>query len=220
MTDWYPSATVFAGPSQKAYAGTNPALGVVCHSAVGYKAGLHQELTKTTTRKAWHFSVFQDGTVEQHYPLTAVLAHSADWGGDADGANGNGALIGIEHEGGFNPANEPLTPAQKEASVKLVQWIAAQRGWVPSRAAPKTLWEHNEISDTGTACPSARIPWAAYVQQIPLPTPTPPLSRPLTVLDVAQLYTHFVQPAMAPGVRTKPLPPTATRRRYELELPL
>jgi len=164
---WYPEATVHAGPASKQLSGTNPAAGVVCHSAVGFRGGLHSVLADVVStakkRTAWHFSVMQDGEVEQHYPIDAVLGHCADWGGDGDGVDGNGTLVGIEHEGGLNPADEPLTTAQRSASVALVKWIAKQGGWMPSRTTKKTLWEHREISDTGTLCPSGRIPWGYYL---------------------------------------------------------
>jgi hypothetical protein len=167
MADWYPLATRFPGPAQKVLPGTNSASGIMAHSAVGFRGGLHAVLVDVVStskkRTAWHFTVMQDGETEQHYPIDAVLGHAADWGGDNDGVNGNGTLIGIEHEGGFSPANEPLTPAQRSASVALVKWIAKQGGWAPSRTTKKTLWEHREISDTGTLCPSDRIPWGYYL---------------------------------------------------------
>jgi N-acetyl-anhydromuramyl-L-alanine amidase AmpD len=162
---WYPGANRRPGPAQKAQGMNNPAKGVVLHSMVGYRSGAYSVLdTVTGPRRtvAWHFSVYQNGTVEQHYPLEAVLHHAGDWGDDNDGANGNGELIGIEHEGGFSPVNEPLTERQSDASVELVRWIAQQRGWVPSRSYPRTLWEHREISNEPTECPSGRIPWHRY----------------------------------------------------------
>jgi len=162
---WYPQAVIEAGPTAKQQAGTNPAAGVVLHSAVGFKSGLLQELRRPTSERtaAWHFSVLQDGTVLQHYPLTAVLWHCSDGPSDKDGVDGNGTLIGIEHEGGFDPTNEPLTPAQRSASVALVLWIAGVGGWTPSRTTNKTLFEHKEIADKPTECPSGRIPWPAYL---------------------------------------------------------
>lgn len=186
MNLWYPAAKLRLGPAGKRLSGRNPAHGVVCHSAVGYVGGLHSVLDTLTgpkARTAWHFSVLQDGTVEQHYPLDAVLGHCADWGGDADGVDGNGTLIGIEHEGGYSPTNEPLTLKQLAASVELVRWIARQGGWIPARAGVKTLYEHREISDTGTQCPSGRIPWEEYLV----------LPR-ATTFDWAQFYTNGARP--------------------------
>ena len=176
MTDWYPLATVHAGPAWKQYSGRNPNKGIVGHSAEGYRAGLLAEIGNPNRRAAWHFSVMKDGDVFQHYPISAILAHGADWGGDNDGANANGELIAIEHEG---VAGEALTPAQRDASVALVRWIAQQGRWEPSRTTNKTLWEHRELSDEGTACPSNRIPWAYYtVAEVPK---EPPKEKPVAL---------------------------------------
>ena len=200
---WYPDASRVLGPASKRLPGANPAAGVVCHSAEGYRAGLHAVLRETSgakARTAWHFSVMQDGSVEQHYPITAVLGHCADWGGDADGVDGNGTLVGIEHEG---VAGEPLTEAQRESSVALVGWIARERGWIPERR--KTLWEHREISDTGTACPSDRIPWAYYTGLGKPPKATP--------FDWGAFYTNGATP-----VRVERRNPTTLAYVYEVRV--
>lgn len=158
MVNWYPLAAVRPGPAVKKQSGTNTVKGVVCHSMVGYRGGAYSVLDNVVHPRetvAWHFSVMQDGTVEQHYPIDAVLHHAGNaW------ANNN--LIGIEHEGGYSPSNEPLTPSQLKSSVLLVKWIAEQGGWVPSRMI--TLYEHNEVSDKVTQCPSGRIPWEEYIK--------------------------------------------------------
>lgn len=164
MTDWFPSATRVYGPTWKRRSGTNPVKGAVLHSAEGTAAGLQSVLGDEKSPVNWHFSILKDGTVWQHHPITARLNHAADtWGNDN--------LVGIEHEG---RAGEPLTVAQRQASVALVHWLASERGWLPARTgAAKTLWEHNEISDTGTQCPSGRIPWSYYVLA-PVPAQKPP----------------------------------------------
>lgn len=196
MSNWYPAALVHAGPAWKQRPGRNPGKGVVCHSAEGSWYGLQHEIGRADRGAAWHFSVLKDGLVYQHYPIDAVLWHAGDWGGDSDGANGNGELVGIEHEG---KAGEPLTDAQRGASVALVKWIAAQRGWRPSRTTDKTLWEHRELSDTGTLCPSNRIPWGHYTvaaapTRKPPPAPTA-LRQPHKVASFwTQAYQNGAQP--------------------------
>lgn len=188
MSDtWYPGAIRRNGPAAKIQSRSNPARGIVLHSAVGYRGGLYSVLDNVVGSRAtvaWHFSVYQNGTVEQHYPIEAVLHHAGNgW------ANAN--LIGVEHEGGFDPIDEPLTPAQRTASVNLVRWIAAQRGWVPSRTTNKTLFEHNEISDTVTQCPSGRIPWSHYTIA---PVEEAYMDRDYTVIRPGEWLSRDVAP--------------------------
>lgn len=160
MNNIYPPATQRPGPIDKQGYGSvvvNACRGVVCHSMVGYRAGALIELDKASRRASWHFSVLQSGEVLQHYPVNAVTWHcgSAQW---------NEKLIGIEHEGGFDPADEPLTDAQREASVALVRWLSQECGFPLERKV--ALWEHNEVAppSDATSCPSNRIPWDAYTE--------------------------------------------------------
>ena len=202
MTNWYPRATSYPGPSVKIQTGRNPAAGVVLHSMVGFRAGAHSVLENVEgPRKtvAWHFSVLQDGTVEQHYPIDVILHHAGNrWA--------NEHLIGIEHEGGFDPPDEPLTTAQQAASVELVRWIAEQRSWTPARTGDKTLYEHNEVSDTSTQCPSGRIPWPAYSTN-----PLPALPPPAGPLDWGTFYMNGAKP-----VRVERRNPTSLTYVYEV----
>lgn len=161
MNNIYPPATQRPGPIDKQGYGSvvvNACRGVVCHSMVGYKAGALIELDKASRRASWHFSVLQSGEVLQHYPVNAVTWHcgSAQW---------NEKLIGIEHEGGFDPVDEPLTDAQREASVALVRWLSQECGFPLERKV--ALWEHNEVAppSDATSCPSNRIPWDAYTEE-------------------------------------------------------
>jgi len=157
---FYPNATWRAGPSEKrGYPGvtTNAARGVVCHSMVGYLAGAMARLD-SADRASWHFSVLQNGTVLQHYNTADVTWHcgSREW---------NQKLIGIEHEGGYDPVDEPLTVPQRDASVTLVRWLAREHGFPLERQV--SLWEHHEIAPPSdpTACPSGRIPWEFYTTE-------------------------------------------------------
>ena len=127
----YPNAIWRPGPvSKQGYDALtiNFVKGVVCHSMVGYFAGAMAELDKLERRASWHFSVLQDGRVFQHYDTLAITWHcgSVYW---------NARLIGIEHEGGFAPHNEPFIAVQEDSSVKLVKWLSATHGFEPSRAA-------------------------------------------------------------------------------------
>ena len=180
MTDWYPSAQKVLGVASKRRAGKNPVKGVVCHSAEGYAAGLRAELANTTRSVQWHASILKDGTVWQHHPFSVRLNHAAD-------TYGNDNLVGIEHEG---VAGEALTPAQLASSVALVWWLADRYGFKPSRTGvAKTLYEHREISDTGTACPSNRIPWGFYLE--------PPAGRkppPAKLTDWGMFYKNGAEP--------------------------
>jgi N-acetyl-anhydromuramyl-L-alanine amidase AmpD len=122
---------------------------------VGSYAGAMNRLD-SQDRASWHFSVTKAGTVYQHYRVDEITWH-------AGSPRWNQALIGIEHEGGA-PGNEsePLTPAQRDASVALVRWLSAQHGFPLTRRV--SLWEHNEVAPPAdpTSCPSHRIPWENY----------------------------------------------------------
>lgn len=146
--------------SKQGYQGrtTNSVRGVVCHSMEGYAEAALAEVKDASMPLSWHFSVLEDGTVWQHYPLNAICWH----GGNQPI---NESLIGIEHEG---VKGVPLTDVQLASSIALVDWIAGQGGWTPQRHV--TLFEHNEVvtlytPNAGpTACPNGRIPWEQYVE--------------------------------------------------------
>lgn len=171
MAEWYPAAQLqYAGPEFKQYPKPNAVDGVVLHSMVGGLVGAFAELLRADRKASWCFSVAKSGVVYQHYPLTASTWH-------AGSQRMNEKYVGIEHEGGpIGNESEPLTPAQLDASVKLVWWIAQQGGWTPSRTTAQTLFEHNEVAPASspTACPSDRIPWSAYTAAPPVdPFPSP-----------------------------------------------
>lgn len=149
----------------------NPAKGVVLHSAEGYKDGIISRIDGPDV--SWHFTVMQDGSVLQHYSLTHCCWHAGNYM-----ANTN--LIGIEHEG---VAGEALTPAQKDASIALVRWIAQVAGW-KEIAKGKTLFEHNQFF--ATACPSGRIPFEEYS------SPTWSANSPVTLAEMSQLTQALV----------------------------
>ena len=142
-------------PAFKQNGGVNRQRGVVCHSMVGSYAAALGELRNPNRQASWHFSVLKSGLVVQHAELTAQCWHA--------GSARNNDLIGIEHEGGLNPYNEPLTPAQLDASVALVRWLAKECPFPLVRGVG--LLEHNEVSGSPTACPSNRIPWDKYEEE-------------------------------------------------------
>ncbi len=156
----YPPALRQPGPRTKSgYPGAtvNAVEGIVCHSMVGYAAGAMATLDDPLRRASWHFSVLRDGAVWQHYDTLAIAWHcgSREW---------NARTIGIEHEGGFDPVDEPLTDPQSRASVALVRWLASEHG-IPLRRRAG-LWEHREVAPAGdpTSCPDNRIPWQHYTE--------------------------------------------------------
>lgn len=109
------------------------------------------------TPSSWHFSVLYDGTVEQHYDTEVQCWHAQA---------ANAFAIGIEHEGGYDPENEPQQAAQLTASVALVRWLGETHGFPLQRDEPeRTLYEHNEFYRK--PCPSGRIPWQEYTMVNP-----------------------------------------------------
>ena len=153
----YSGAKWVPGPSGKqgysSYPYGTAKLGVVNHSAEGWRGGLVAQLANPNAG-SWHFTVYQDGSIEQHYDSDAVAWHCGvrpEWRRES-----NATLIGIEHEG---VAGQPLTEAQYQASLKVNRRLFETYKWgEPKRVEPgKNLWEHRELSST--ACPSGRIPW-------------------------------------------------------------
>ena len=152
----WPKAISRPGPPSKVNGGVNSVRdGVVCHSMVGGWLAAMGELDNPLRRASWHYSVLQDGRVLAHYPDEARTWHA--------GSAFNNSTIGIEHEGGLQPTDEPLTPAQLSASVELVRWLAQAHGFPLVRGVG--LHEHNEVSGAPTACPSDRIPWHYYTEE-------------------------------------------------------
>ena len=174
---YYPGAVQQPGPAHKVYTEANRVEGGILHSAEGYRAGLQSQLL--TAEVSWHFTIYQDGKVEQHYPLDASCWH-------AGSKASNLRLIGVEHEG---RAGEPLTESQVAASVALVDWLARTAVW-PDRARGVRLYEHREVNPA-TVCPSGRIPWGRYVSTAPLPGGEF-LPEPVEMRDLGQIATDLV----------------------------
>lgn len=149
----YPNAIWLPGPTWKVNGAPLTPRGVVAHSAVGFRSGLLSVL-HGSERASWHFSILFDGTVWQHYERQQC------WHAQA----ANSFTFGIEHEGGFDPEDEPLTEAQLAASVALVRWLGKTYGFplVRDPLVGRTLFEHNEFHPK--PCPSGRIQWERYTE--------------------------------------------------------
>ncbi len=161
MTLWYPRAIRRDGPAGRVSGPRTPKYGAIYHSMVG-------KVRPAQTGHSWQFSVFKNGTVEQHYPVTAWCWHSGDRDDPAGDITNNRDLFGIEHEGGpIGNESEPLTARQLAATIDLTAWAIAE-GHISnlSRSGDRRgLWEHNEIPEASTACPSNRIPWGVIIER-------------------------------------------------------
>ena len=165
MGNWYPLAQRQSGPADKqGYTGTGQRTekeGAICHSMVGSYEAAKRELMNPARRASWTFSILKDGRVMQHYGIRSVA-----WHGGSQPANER--FAGIEHEGGFDPHDEPLTPMQVKSLTDLLAWLGDEFGWTEWKRLV-TLWEHNEMTRFGsgpTACPSGRIPWTSLISSL------------------------------------------------------
>jgi nucleoid-associated protein YgaU len=185
---WLDWAVRVPGPPDKVSSGTNPAMGYVPHSAVGFYGGWADRLFSTDRRPDGRYTPYAaasvhgwiayNGAVTQHYPFTASC-----WASGSTFPNSN--FVAFENEGGFDPHDEPLTPAQISANARIIRELAAWRGWTGLRR-PKNehdtsgnLYEHCECVRWGslpTACPSKRIPWDDILAEVDggsVPKPEP-----------------------------------------------
>jgi len=132
-------------------------LGVINHSAEGWRAGLAAVLTNPSAG-SWHFTVYRDGSIEQHYDSDAVCWHCGvrpEWRKES-----NATLVGIEHEG---VAGMALTEAQYQSSLKVNRWLFEIYKWGQPQLKVN-LWEHGWLS--ATSCPSGRIPWDRLIKDL------------------------------------------------------
>jgi len=157
MNDWLSWAVRRPGPANKMYVTPNRRLGLVCHSVEGWLAGAFGELDKPERQASWHFTNALDGTLYQHYPLTASCWASGN-------AEANGRYIAVESEG--TVGSGPLNAAQVATMVRLATELGfTERGG--------NLWEHSEVATRWTpnagptACPSNRYDgvFAALAQE-------------------------------------------------------
>lgn len=173
MELWMPGAEHIDGhPDKIGYSWEgdySPKRGDVKHSAEGWKSHMIWLVQTPLAIKSWTFSVFLDGEFAQHYPYTANCWHAGDTDPD-DEVEANIDLVGIEHEG---VAGTPLNTAQIATTSRITQWCAEQAGRARDFARfpiqPSDGWvltEHNQVSNTATACPSNRIPWSLILDRL------------------------------------------------------
>lgn len=131
--------------------------GVIIHSAEGFHGGM-MAIINGELKKSWHFSIFKNGDVLQH-----VDTENISW--TAGGYEANRRFWNIECEG---VAGEPLTEAQYQALLRVIEWL-----WEEHRMGPPdrkvNFREHNEMTVYGsrpTACPSGRIPWNRLITEV------------------------------------------------------
>jgi len=158
---WSEDAIQIPGPESKTGPGLNALRGVVLHSAEGTADGLLSVL-RGYQRLSWHFSVLLDGTLWQHYPVTAVTWHATAF---------NPFTIGIEHEGQA-AIHGPLNRTQVRTTRALLASIEdfTHTPLIRPRDSQDrfaTAWEHREVirfDGWPTACPSDRIPWPLLLE--------------------------------------------------------
>ena len=164
VNGWLDWCEHLPGPADKVYSAKNAGNGLALHSMEGYGyGGIHGRMNNTDrdpdgrytfyAQASWMFSLMVDGTLIQHYPVTASTWTSGNW-------LANTTLWGIESEG---KAGTPLTAAQVKTVLRLWREYEAHTGKFATREHPiRTLWEHNEVAlwaepnGGPTSCPSHR----------------------------------------------------------------
>lgn len=154
---WLTWATRRPGPPEKVYSQTNAGMGIVVHSVEGWLAGAFGELDKPERQASWMFTCGLDGTLYQHYPITASCWASGNF-------TANTLYWSMELEG---MAPTAINDAQMATVGHL---IAEWEHWSGKAGVrPTTLLEHREVATKwipnagGTSCPSERYAplWAA-----------------------------------------------------------
>lgn len=169
----YPNATVCLG------------IGIVAHSMEGSLTAAFGELDNPNRGASWHFSVAKNGDVYQH-----IETQHISWASGSVEANRR--FWSIEHEG---KAGEPLTPAQTAATTALMGWLLDSKNLSPKRGT--TLWEHNEMTQFGsaaTACPSGRIPWDKIIGGLDMPLTQDDLDKVRSIVK-QELEVYIGDPA-------------------------
>ena len=160
----YPPARWYPGPTWKQgydfAPGPNRKRGIVPHSMEGSLAGALSVL-EGPRHSSWQFSITTLGAIYQHYNVTADCWHGADVDND-DNVRANLDLIGIEDEG-F--AGQMLAGAQVITLAHLYSWLQDEHGFQPY-VRLQTVYEHGEVADSWTECPSGRIPHQAVAGTI------------------------------------------------------
>lgn len=152
--DW---AEQVPGPANKVYDALNTGDGIVWHSMEGWYDGSLRELMKPERQASWQFSLKLDGTLAQHYGITASCWASGNF-------TANTRYWSVELEGTLAM---PINAEQMATAQRLIE----EWGWLGGERAqrPETLLEHREVATRwtpnvgATACPSERYQplWAA-----------------------------------------------------------
>lgn len=167
---WFDWAIQLPGPQdRKINTGVNPVKGIFFHSAEGYKTTLLDLAVNGPL--SWHLSNMMNGTLYQHYPLTARCWHATA---------ANNSYVGMEHEGKHDGGQPTISDAQVATDARVIEEIAAWKGWLPTRPSSPldishTLWEHGEVirlGGSGSECPDGRIRWNDIFAAMAPPAPT------------------------------------------------
>ncbi len=131
--------------------------GVVIHSMEGsLQAGFG--VLDGPRQASWHFSVSKTGEVYQHVDTDNIAWTNG-------GFDANRLFWGIECEG---VEGESLTEPQFDALMGVLRWLWDVHD-VDVAVRRETLWEHNEMTQFGsaaTSCPSGRIPWERVISSL------------------------------------------------------
>ncbi len=158
---WYPGAKRIPGPPGRVSGPQQNKHGVVIHSMVGVGRP-----TDPGQQNSWQIGIFQDGVVEQYYPVTAWNWHSGDRDDPGSDISNNRDLWGIEEEGGTNgDESEPWTGPQLRSTARVIAW-GVREDHIRDLELRSGLWEHNWIPEASTACPSNRNPWGLLIPMV------------------------------------------------------
>lgn len=158
---WLVGAVVRHGIPDKVYSEPNKGLGFALHSIEGTIEGAIDRFLRTDKTVDGRYTVYaaascmfinpKKGILIQMHPITA-----STWTSGSRSANTT--LWAVESEG---RVGEPLNANQVANMMYLVSEWEAHTGKRAVRdvepfSMTKTIWEHNEVSDSPTACPSGR----------------------------------------------------------------
>ena len=190
---WYPKATRFPGPEWKYGYGEprrHPKTGFLGHSVEG-PASSAIAVIQGPASVSFPLLIWKDGAVWQFYPADYDCWHAGDVDDDG-GVAANIDLVGVEHAG---RAGEPLTEAQFQSSLSVYKWLAEVFNWGPpvlydpsggpEAWARATMFEHGQVADRYTACPSDRIPHVRYIKEV----------NALTEQEKLELYVRRIMAA-------------------------
>ena len=192
--EWCPFAIRRDGPSNKhgySFAPSpSPKRGIVPHSMEGTLAGAFGRLdSQVQPRVAWQFSIAKDGTLYQHYEVSANCWGSGDTDDDG-GVRANIDLDSCEFEG---VRGETLLLPQVVTFANLYIWEEEEHNFLPYQTW-LTVYEHKWVSDSPTSCPSNRIPHDLVIATIN------ELKEPVTMPAEDKLTKVMVKTATDPAI--------------------